>query len=247
MTFHGIDIFKEAHAKQAISPPPPLTSRAALLPMFVQWGCIMNRWTPIWCWLFILLAPALAVLSQTPRKELPAWKQVLRDDSRLKAALKFKFTGETNAEEVFGKMTEGCGVNLTLANPAERGQVLFGQVEVFHTPVWKVLELLADTQFENGKWEKEGDGYMLHGKPRKMVESAKPPGIKNAKPIGDQATSPAPKAKTNSSQNPLTTEPPPHPRRELDSWQVTALIVIGVVFAAAVALVGLFFWWQRAT
>ena len=38
----------------------------------------------------------------------------------------------------------------------------------FNVPAWKVMEQLAATQLTDGKWEKNGDGYVLHGKRRDL-------------------------------------------------------------------------------
>ncbi len=126
------------------------------------------------------------------------WVDVLRSDPRLKVPVKLKFASRPTSEELLDIVRKATGVALTLAEEPKGSKVIFGSMSG-NAPAWKVMELLAKTQFTDGRWEKTGDGYVLHGKPkvvispelakeqtakRKVIEAA---AIKTAQAVGDFA------------------------------------------------------------
>lgn len=218
---------------------------------------------PMFCLSVSLACPTEFLRSQPPEQKPDGWLDLLRNDPRLKAKVSYQFPPRPAAEEVLGSVQRATGVPLSWAGQADKGKLIFGTTQASNVPAWKVMEVLALHQVTGGKWEKAGDGYVLHGEPKYFEFAAKPPGIINPKPVSDVKPSPAPKetfpppqnpksdpfpkGNTPTSQKALEVESPPRAGRELASWQVIALIFIGTVFAAAVTLIGLNVWRKRTT
>jgi hypothetical protein len=55
-------------------------------------------------------------------------------------------------------------VPLSLAGQPEKGKLTFATTHAHNVPAWVLMESLALNQVADGKWEKAGDGYVLHGK-----------------------------------------------------------------------------------
>ncbi len=111
-----------------------------------------------------------AVRGQPPDRAQPGWADVLQQDPRLQAPVTFKFKSRPAPREVFERLQGATGVPLSLADAAE-GDAVFGSMTVFNVPAWRVMSQLAGTQVRGGKWEKTGDGYVLHGAPREFPAS----------------------------------------------------------------------------
>src|SRR5947208_307591 len=116
------------------------------------------------CFFIPLGSPTGLLYCQTAEKETENWIDVLRNDPRLRVSVNFKFALRPTAEEVFDSLRKATGVPLSLAAQTEKGTATFGSTAVFNVPAWKVMQQLAATQVTDGKWEKSGDGYVLHGK-----------------------------------------------------------------------------------
>jgi hypothetical protein len=105
------------------------------------------------------------VFSQ-PLQQKPAdWVDVLRSDPRLKVPVTLKFGAMPASEEVLDGLQKATGVPLSWASQTEKGKATFGNAVVSNMPAWKVMEILAAKQVADGRWEKSGDGYTLHGTP----------------------------------------------------------------------------------
>ncbi|MBI1832704.1 MAG: hypothetical protein HYR84_14785 [Planctomycetes bacterium] len=139
--------------------------------------------------------PAMLLGEQLPGMNSQSWVKVLRDDSRLRAEVSLSFAGMPNADEVFETLQKATGVRLSWGYQTEKRKAGFGFMNG-KVPVWKVMELLATEHVADGKWEKGGDGYVLHGTPkdfgsrpdsekaksdRKVFEDARARNIKAAK------------------------------------------------------------------
>lgn len=114
------------------------------------------------------------VRCQAPEKKRDSWIEVLQNDPRLKVPISFKSTSAPTARELFNILQKATGVSLSLAGQAEKGNAAFGSTTIVNVPAWKVMERLAATQLTDGRWEKSGDGYVLHGKPREFYDRPPP-------------------------------------------------------------------------
>ena len=90
------------------------------------------------------------------------WRQVLRNDPRLKSPLDYQFPPTATSGEVFAFVHKATGVSLSLAGEAEKGKVILGSM-AGKAPAWMIMTHMANNQFTDGKWEKTGDRYVLHG------------------------------------------------------------------------------------
>src|SRR5207253_2276796 len=92
------------------------------------------------------------------------WSDVLRKDPRLKAPVNYELPPRPTAEVLLGIVQKATGVPLSLAGQPEKGKLYFGTTHSLNVPAWRIMEILARNQIVDGKWEKAGDGYVLHGK-----------------------------------------------------------------------------------
>ena len=94
-------------------------------------------------------------------------------------------TIEINPRDAMAREGSILGLTLFAATDArcraveqtEKGTATFGSTAVFNVPTWKVMQQLAATQVTDGKWEKIGDGYVLHGKAKEFGMVAESPEV----------------------------------------------------------------------
>lgn len=103
---------------------------------------------------------------QASEKKPVGWVDVLSNDPRLKVAVRFKVPRTPSFPEVFDHLQKATGVRLSFAGQTATSKMYFITAAEFTAPAWKVMERLAATQVTDGKWEKTGDAYVLHGKPK---------------------------------------------------------------------------------
>lgn len=116
--------------------------------------------------LILVLARAGEALGQEPaKKKDPEWLAELKADPRLQALVKYNHKVRPTAEEWFGILNKATGVKFTIAPQEQEGKVTFA-VGTGGMPAWWVMRMLGERQVLEGKWEKVGDGYRLHGKPK---------------------------------------------------------------------------------
>jgi hypothetical protein len=82
---------------------------------------------------------------------------------------------------------KATGVPLAMAAQPEKGKLTFGATHAANVPAWEVMEALAIGQAIDGKWEKVGDGYVLHAKPGKSGLTLTTPEEEKAKKVIDDA------------------------------------------------------------
>jgi len=104
------------------------------------------------------------IAARTP----PAWVSILEMDQRLKERITFKSGGKPGSEEVFKSLTDLTGVPMSLATPPKEGKIFFGAMQFTNQTASYVMIKIAQ-QFSEGKWEKAGDGYKLHGKAKRVL------------------------------------------------------------------------------
>lgn len=63
--------------------------------------------------------------------------------------------------EVLQGLREATGVTLTLDKRLERHDPELGSLEMRKAPAWTIMKLVAQKQLDDGRWEKDGDGYRL--------------------------------------------------------------------------------------
>jgi hypothetical protein len=127
----------------------------------------MHKKQMIFCWACILLGEQYVRCQLAPvQKEAPAWIKVLEEDARLDVDVDCDFVAPPTVVEVLALLHKATGVRLSPAEQMDRQDACFGSVTAIEVPAWKVMEQLALNQVIDGKWEKSGDGYVLHGRPR---------------------------------------------------------------------------------
>jgi hypothetical protein len=82
------------------------------------------------------------------------------------------------SEEALDILQKATGVPLSWAGQTEKGKATFGNATVSRMPAWQVMQQLAATQVTDGKWEKTGDGYVLHGIPKDFGPRPDPEKVK---------------------------------------------------------------------
>jgi hypothetical protein len=122
------------------------------------------------CCLVSLASPTNFVRCQPRENKSGAWLDILRTDPRLKAPMTLNFASKPGTEELLEMMRKATGVALSLAKEPKNGEgkIVLGNM-AGRAPAWKVLQQIAVMQFADGKWEKAGDGYVLHGKPKIVI------------------------------------------------------------------------------
>lgn len=136
-------------------------------------------------------------------KKKDDWVDVLKNDPRLKVAMKYNSASGASADEMLDVLQKATGVALSLAGQLEKGKVSFGLMGGVNVPAWRVMENIALVHVTDGSWQKTGDGYALHGKPKDFgpavkkpdpakVAKAEPPKVVKAEPpkywvIGDSS------------------------------------------------------------
>src|ERR1019366_6973294 len=118
------------------------------------------------CSILFLAGQPSFVCCQAVEKKPDHWLEMLRNDPRLQAKVKFEFTSRPTAAEVLATLQKATGVRLSLAGQDEKGVATFGAMAGSSVPAWRMLEILAVSQVTDGKWVKAGDGYVLHGGPK---------------------------------------------------------------------------------
>ncbi len=88
-------------------------------------------------------------------------------------------------------------MSITLAGQTENAKFLFGTTQGHNVPAWKLMELLALRQVTDGKWEKAGDGYVLHGKPKDFGPRPDPEQAKAHKKAYEDQVAKAAKARAD--------------------------------------------------
>jgi hypothetical protein len=165
----------------------------------------------VFCCFIHLGFPTDFLRGQPAEKKQDGWVDVLRNDPRLKVAVKFKFDSWPTAEEVLATLQKATGVPLSLAGQTEKGKVSFGNANVSNVPAWIVMQQLAVSQVTDGKWEKTGDGYVFHGKQKDFGGTADRPGsekAKAAKKAYDEAVAKHAKAQADLAKfHPLSLDP----------------------------------------
>jgi hypothetical protein len=96
------------------------------------------------------------------------WLDVLRNDPRLKDPIALNFKSKPGSQESLHLVQKATGVKLSLAEEPKEGKIVLGNM-AGKAPAWKVMQQIAATQFTDGRWEKAGDGYVLHGQPKVLL------------------------------------------------------------------------------
>ena len=115
----------------------------------------------IYCCLLFFGCATKVVRGQAPEKQAETWVELLRNDPRLEAEVSYQFEPRPTAEQVLASVQKATGVPLSVAG---QRKLIFGTTDASNVPAWVVMEALAAAQVVDGKWEKAGDGYVLHGK-----------------------------------------------------------------------------------
>jgi hypothetical protein len=84
--------------------------------------------------------------------------------------MSLNFASKPGSHELLEMVRKATGVALSLAEEPKEGEgkVVLGNM-AGRAPAWKVMQQIAVMLFTDGKWEKAGDGYVLHGKPKVVI------------------------------------------------------------------------------
>lgn len=93
-------------------------------------------------------------------------------DMRLRARLTV-VENEAKLDDVLARLRAATGLTLTLADNLTGHNPDLGQLQMTDTFAYSFMEILAERDLENGRWEKTADGYRLEGNSTHFV--APPP------------------------------------------------------------------------
>jgi hypothetical protein len=122
------------------------------------------------------LPPMARILDITPTTGLGA-------DPRLRAKLTVNFK-VPRVEEVLNALRKATGVTLNRAEDIQNDYYVAGSYGFVQIPAFSIMETLASSKYVQGRWQRDGDGYLLvrNGKP---VATPSPPPIWPRKAVND--------------------------------------------------------------
>lgn len=86
--------------------------------------------------------------------------RLLMTDKRLQAALPVLET-DPDLDDLLQRLAKATGLRFRLDKNIADHRPLFGRVHLKHGTAWLVMDLIAKTQLDDGRWSKEGDGFVL--------------------------------------------------------------------------------------
>jgi hypothetical protein len=107
-----------------------------------------------------VLPPAPPKTSSGQPVSPPPWLHALYQDSRLRATLSVVQV-DPPLPELFQKLEEATGLKFSLANEVANHAPKYGSVQFPKIKAVSLMKWMAETQLEEGRWEKTDTGYHL--------------------------------------------------------------------------------------
>ncbi len=125
--------------------------------------CMMGLLGPGW-------ADKLPTATQAAKP--PGKASALMIDPALQVKLTVDFKAP-KAQDIVDRLRAETKMDLTLADNIDRGQPALGSLSCRNVPAWIIMEELAKSKIIQGKWERNGNGYLL-------TSPLPPPALANA-------------------------------------------------------------------
>jgi hypothetical protein len=128
---------------------------------------------------FVVMFDTACAQERRPRREP---NPVLFQDERLQTKLNVDRLNP-DIHWLLEQLSQKTGASFTLDDNLQNHAPLLGSFQMGDAPAWMILNILEQQQLDNGRWLKDGNGYVLTGKSAVPNKTDDQPMIAARRPI----------------------------------------------------------------